>query len=944
MPVSAGSVVIPYKSDTRDLDRAERRVQEHVRKVNATLRGIGDVLRGRGSESDGLLPGLANVSELIQGIPQLGRLIGGLVSPLTNAAQEGVRFNAFLETTQVGFTTLLGSGKAAQQMLDDLRGFAKSTPFQFQGLVESAQYMRAVGFEGRDVIPILRDVGDAISSTGSISQDVLQGVVRALGQMRSKGRVSAEEMEQLAERGIPAWEMLAHAIGKTVAETRKLSEQGRIKGPEAVMALMAESRSRFGGQMEKLGKTLTARQSNFEDELLFSKAAATETLTRDLSEMYDAALNQAGFAKRLGASIDAGIAPVSGMIRATVKATLGGDVTGGFAEGIDATKAIVWDAITKLGLGSINTLANIIGAHSPATEFIKLGVSVGEGFKLGIGQSLGDVSDEIKRIVELAIKEANRIGINPAILLSQIYQESRFKKDALSSKGARGVAQFMPDTARAYGLKVGNGVDERLDIEKAVPAMADLMNELIIKFGDIRTGLAAYNAGEGAVNKYGGNIPPYKETQNYVADIMRNIGVFNDVAEGRRGIDEALEILRSQARGGPQRSIGASRRAAAPAIGGDTWQWGAGATDSERAFLDWLTERQRKQSAGMVNVGGEWRQRSPGARVTVGEMEDEQRLRRQEAQEFGANPDKLRLYEQAVTERLTASLRAQPLPVRVVNIEEMRSSGDAGGFMNPGALLPNAITSPDLTRLQIPFGPDRAGATSIWDDPPPPAISGRGGPLAAGWAFSSAVGGATSLRDQLKALQAQIPELETEVTGILTRLPEGLGSIFGDAVRNWDGTFKGFFTSLSQGVASLLQDIAGQLIASQVTKLLTSLLTAVVGGGSGYTGLSDYFAETPIPFFGGGRAKGGPMDSGKMYLVGERGPELVMARSNAYALDHEQTARAMSNGGNSGSQVQEVHHHPVYLNVTVPASRKVSAARERFELAEDLRRMIDSIK
>ncbi|MGH9943927.1 MAG: tape measure protein, partial [Pyrinomonadaceae bacterium] len=64
-------------------------------------------------------------------------------------------------------------------------------------------------------MPKLRIWGDAIAASGLLSADAIEGVVRGFGQMRALGRVNAEEMNQLAERGIPGWELLAKAIGRT---------------------------------------------------------------------------------------------------------------------------------------------------------------------------------------------------------------------------------------------------------------------------------------------------------------------------------------------------------------------------------------------------------------------------------------------------------------------------------------------------------------------------------------------------------------------------------------------------------------------------------------------------------------------------------------------------------------------------------------------------------
>lgn len=119
--------------------------------------------------------------------------------------------------------------------------------------------------------------------------------------------------------------------------------------------------------------------------------------------------------------------------------------------------------------------------------------------------------DEIKNLVR---QYARIYQIDEEIALKQIGAESAFNPTAVSPAGAKGVAQFMPATARRFGLVDPFNVVQSLD------AWGKYMSWLLARYkGDYRKALAGYNAGEGAVDKYKG-VPPYKETQNYVAKIL----------------------------------------------------------------------------------------------------------------------------------------------------------------------------------------------------------------------------------------------------------------------------------------------------------------------------------------------------------------------------------------------------------------------------------------
>jgi soluble lytic murein transglycosylase-like protein len=119
---------------------------------------------------------------------------------------------------------------------------------------------------------------------------------------------------------------------------------------------------------------------------------------------------------------------------------------------------------------------------------------------------------------------ALRWNVPMNLLAAQLYAESGFNPFAQSPVGARGIAQFMPGTARAYGLT------DPFDAPEAIGAQAHLMHDLLKQFGGrVALALAGYNAGPGAVQRYGG-VPPYPETRAYVAKILGLLGGAGDIA------------------------------------------------------------------------------------------------------------------------------------------------------------------------------------------------------------------------------------------------------------------------------------------------------------------------------------------------------------------------------------------------------------------------------
>lgn len=130
------------------------------------------------------------------------------------------------------------------------------------------------------------------------------------------------------------------------------------------------------------------------------------------------------------------------------------------------------------------------------------------------GSSLGNFTTGNEEFDSYIVDSAIRYGIDPLLIYSQMHQESSFKLRATSYKGASGLMQLMPATARRFG--VTEIYNPKQNIEAGVKYMRWLMNTFN---GDIALALAGYNAGEGAVMKYGWQIPPYRETQEYVRRI-----------------------------------------------------------------------------------------------------------------------------------------------------------------------------------------------------------------------------------------------------------------------------------------------------------------------------------------------------------------------------------------------------------------------------------------
>jgi soluble lytic murein transglycosylase-like protein len=160
---------------------------------------------------------------------------------------------------------------------------------------------------------------------------------------------------------------------------------------------------------------------------------------------------------------------------------------------------------------------------------IAIGEAVGSPVRLPAGsEPVNEVVDEI----------AAQYGVDPLLVHAVIYCESAYNRLAVSPKGAEGLMQLIPDTARRMGVR--NSFDSRQNIEGGIKYLAELQ----ARFSDLRLVLAAYNAGEAAVDRYGG-IPPYAETQEYVYKVGKRFGDLRRMAQRKPGKPAVREVARA---------------------------------------------------------------------------------------------------------------------------------------------------------------------------------------------------------------------------------------------------------------------------------------------------------------------------------------------------------------------------------------------------------------
>lgn len=242
------------------------------------------------------------VSAISSSLGKIATLAAGAfaIDKLVGFGKAGIGVAADMQQTSIAFETMLGSGQKAQSFLKDLRNFAAATPFEFPELATAASSLISVGVESSKIIPIMTSLGNATAGMGTGSEGIKRATV-ALQQMSAAGRITGEDLNQLRDAGIPVFDLLSAATGKSKEAVAALAQQGKL-GKKELDQLFAALESgkgleRFNGLMEKQSHTLNGVISTLKDTL---SNIAIDFITPYLPAMTDALQ---GFATFLQAQV-----------------------------------------------------------------------------------------------------------------------------------------------------------------------------------------------------------------------------------------------------------------------------------------------------------------------------------------------------------------------------------------------------------------------------------------------------------------------------------------------------------------------------------------------------------------------------------------------------------------------------------------------------------------
>lgn len=250
-----------------------RRVGDDLETVSKQSQKATSGIKGFADKCNKMTGALSTIAAV-----QLGSVFTGMAGGILNMGIASVQAAAQMRQYEIAFQTMLKSAEAGTQMLRDLQQFAAETPFDVPGVVSAGQQLMAFGFKAEEIIPMLTNLGDAASGLGLGTEGVSR-LAYALGQMQTSGKLNAQDMMQLTSAGISAWDMLAQAAGKTVAEMKDLCSKGAIDSKAAVQTIIAGMNEQFGGMMAKTSDEVAGLLANIEETAGNTSAAVGKYLT-----------------------------------------------------------------------------------------------------------------------------------------------------------------------------------------------------------------------------------------------------------------------------------------------------------------------------------------------------------------------------------------------------------------------------------------------------------------------------------------------------------------------------------------------------------------------------------------------------------------------------------------------------------------------------------------
>lgn len=316
---------------------------------------------------------------IMYGIGGASRLAGyGMVAAAGAVSFLGIQFNATMESNALAFEHFSGSAQEAQKFTRDLFEIAKATPFGFEDITTAGRRLLAFGFNVEETTNLLDTLGDTLAYTGGSSDEIYR-ITKAFGDIRAKGRLMQQELNQLSNVGIPVVPLLAEELQLTDKQLRNIGRSG-IDSATAIDALTKVLERTYGGGAEKYMETFNGQLQRLKDNIAAASGSATSPFFEPLKNaltglnnfLEDTGNNQGAikffqdFIRIVGTGLVAGFELVKGAAQDFLGAiepaapffdNVLGPLLKGLAEGVLANVVLAW----KVLIAVITITAKLLG-------------------------------------------------------------------------------------------------------------------------------------------------------------------------------------------------------------------------------------------------------------------------------------------------------------------------------------------------------------------------------------------------------------------------------------------------------------------------------------------------------------------------------------------------------------------------------------------------------
>lgn len=208
---------------------------------------------------------IRSVKRVASGIA-ISAAIYGVASALTSASSAVLSFSNNLDEARISMEYFARDSKQAQQYIRELENFAAYTPFSTESAINMAKYLQAMSVPMESSKAVLTVISDTAAATGA-SEENMQRIVTAMGQVLTKGKLAAEEVRQLANANIPIYDILKEELNLTGQQIKDLGNLN-IEGSKAVVAILDGLQKRYEGASAKIAETMGGMVETIKDDAL----------------------------------------------------------------------------------------------------------------------------------------------------------------------------------------------------------------------------------------------------------------------------------------------------------------------------------------------------------------------------------------------------------------------------------------------------------------------------------------------------------------------------------------------------------------------------------------------------------------------------------------------------------------------------------------------------